>query len=153
MRKMPVALLAVAGAATLATPAGVLGQEARPPMGAVDRFLAPPSNLMTDFLGTWKLTWQDPGDPSCPCHGTLTVQVAQNGELRGSWGLKGSPAILQGGVAFDQNAWAGRFAQPDDAADFPIKGHFRLESRGGTALSGSYQRDGTAVPYSWSATR
>ena len=60
--------------------------------------------------------------------------------------------MLNGALAFDQNVWAGRFAQ-SDAVDFPLKGHFRLEARGGTALTGSYQREGTAIPYRWSATR
>jgi hypothetical protein len=55
-------------------------------------------------------------------------------------------------VAFDQNVWAGQYAQPDDV-DFPVKGHFRFEARGGKALTGSYQRDGTAIPYRWGATR
>ena len=61
--------------------------------------------------------------------------------------------ILEGAVAFDNNVWAGRFAQPDDNVDFPLKGHFRLETRGGTALTGSYQRDGTAIAFPWRATR
>ena len=66
--------------------------------------------------------------------------------------MKGGAAILHGDVAFDQNMWAGQFTQPDDA-DFPLKGHFRLEARGGNELTGSYQRDGTAIPYRWSAVR
>jgi hypothetical protein len=61
--------------------------------------------------------------------------------------------ILLGEVAFDNNVWTGHFAQPDDNVDFPLKGHFRLETRGGTALSGSYQRDGTSIPHRWSGTR
>jgi hypothetical protein len=61
--------------------------------------------------------------------------------------------VLQGGVAFDNNVWAGEFAQPDNNVDFPLKGHFRLETRGQTTLTGSYQRDGTAIPRRWSATR
>jgi hypothetical protein len=150
------ALVAIAGGIALALPGGALGQEARPPTGGVNRFpmAAPPSGLDRPFLGTWSLTWQDPADPACPCHGVLTIKVEPDGSLKGYWPLRGGMAVLEGGVAFDQNAWAGRFAQPDDGSvDFPIKGHFRLESRGGAALTGSYQRDGTAIPYSWSATR
>jgi len=127
-------------------------QVARPPMGAVDRFLAPPSGQEQAFLGSWALTWDDPADSACPCHGTLIVEVRQDGSLKGTWPLTGGAATLLGEVAFDQNMWAGRYAQADDA-DFPLKGHFRLEARGGNELTGSYQRDGTAIPYRWSAVR
>jgi len=61
--------------------------------------------------------------------------------------------ILLGEVAFDNNVWAGHFAQPDDNVDFPLKGYFRLETRGGTALTGSYHRDGTSIARRWNATR
>ena len=132
-------------------PVSALGQLSRPPMGAVDRFLAPPTNVQQDFIGTWNLTWQDPVNPDCPCHGILTIEMEANGDLKGYWPLKGGAAVLVGGVAFDGNAWAGRFAQSDDL-DSPIKGHFRLETRSGS-LSGSYQRDGTAIAFPWSATR
>ena len=61
--------------------------------------------------------------------------------------MKGGAAVLVGGVAYDGNVWAGRFAQADDL-DFPIKGHFRLETRGQDGgLTGSYQRDGTSIPF------
>lgn len=131
-----------------------IGQVVPPPSGGVlDRFIAPPGALERDFLGKWNLVWDDLGDPACPCRATLTIEVAQNGELKGYWPMKGATAVLQGGVAYDQNVWAGRFAQPDDGVDFPVKGHFRLETRGGTALTGSFQRDGMAIPYRWSATR
>ena len=132
-------------------PAPALGQMSGPPMGAVDRFLAPPTNVQQDFLGTWNLTWQDPVNPDCPCHAALTIQMEPSGDLKGTWPLKGGAAVLVGGVAFDGNAWAGTFAQSPDL-DFPIKGHFRLETRSG-GLTGSYHRDGTSIPYSWSATR
>jgi hypothetical protein len=146
MKKILLALLA----GTL--PAAALGQMSGPPMGAVDRFLAPPTNLDQQFLGTWALTWDDPANPACPCHGILTIEVQDDGTLKGYWPMPGGPAVLNGDLGFDQNAWAGRFAQSDDV-DFPLKGHFRLEARGGRALTGSYQRDGTAIPYRWSASR
>jgi hypothetical protein len=67
--------------------------------------------------------------------------------------MKGGAAVLIGAVAYDNNVWAGRFSQPDDL-DFPIKGHFRLETRDNAGgLTGSYQRDGTSIPFRWSATR
>jgi hypothetical protein len=157
MRTWCLAILMVAG---LMAPAQgqVASPQARPPSGGVlDRFLAPPSGFQQDFVGTWNLTWHDPADPACPCHGTLTIQVDESmdnaGNLKGYWSLKGGRATLIGGTAYDNNAWAGRFSQADDV-DFPLKGHFRLEARdGGRALTGSYQRDGTAIPMSWSATR
>ena len=148
------AFLLAGGALVLAMRGPGLAQIARPPTGGVDnRFLAPPSGVQQTFLGTWNLTWDDPGDPKCPCRGTLTVDTQADGSLKGYWSIQNPPVILQGGVAFDNNVWAGDFAQPDDNVDFPLKGHFRLETRGGTALTGSYQRDGTAIPHSWSATR
>ncbi len=150
-RRVVIALLA--GSALVAGPHAVPGQVARPPSGGVlNRYLAPPGGLEQEFLGAWNLTWDDPADPDCPCHGTLAIEVEPDGSLRGLWSMKGPAAVLRGNVAFDQNVWAGRYAQPDDV-DFPLKGHFRLEARGGTALSGSYQRDGTAIPFHWSATR
>ena len=58
-----------------------LAQVARPPSGGVlDRFLAPPIGRPTIFLGAWNLTWDDPGDPNCPCRGTLTVDTQADGE-------------------------------------------------------------------------
>ena len=148
------ALLLAGGALVLAMRGPGLAQIARPPTGGVDnRFLAPPSGLQQTFLGTWDLTWDDPGDPKCPCRGTLAIETQADGSLKGYWSIKNPPVILQGGMAFDNNVWAGDFKQPDDNVDFPLKGHFRLETRGGTALTGSYHRDGTAIPNRWSATR
>jgi hypothetical protein len=145
------ALLIALSACALSSAAS--GQVTRPPAGGVlDRFLAPPSGQEQAFLGSWSLTWDDPADRNCPCHGTLTIEVQQDGTLKGIWPMKGGAAILHGDVAFDQNLWAGRFTQPHDV-DFPLKGHFRLEARGGNELTGSYQRDGTAIPYRWSAVR
>jgi hypothetical protein len=147
-------LVLAGGALTLAMQSAGLAQVARPPSGGVlDRFLAPPSGVQQSFLGTWNLTWDDPGDPHCPCHGTLTVDTQADGSLKGHWSIKNPPVILLGEVAFDNNVWAGRFAQPDDNVDFPLKGSFRLETRGGTALTGSYHRDGTSISRRWSATR
>ena len=79
------------------------------------------------------------------------IQLAQSeaGLLAGDASLYPQ---LSGSVGYNQDVWSGRFAQPDDA-DFPIRGHFRLESRGERSLTGSYQPDGTAIPFSWSGTR
>ena len=46
----------------------------------------------------------------------------------------------------------GQFAQSDEA-DFPVHGHFRLEFRDERTLTGSYQPDGTAIPFRWNGTR
>lgn len=135
-------------------PVSASAQLSGPPSGGVlDRFLAPPTNLEQDFVGTWNLTWDDPVNPDCPCHGTLTIQTQPDGDLKGYWAMKGGTAVLVGGVAYDGNAWAGRFAQSDDV-DFPLKGHFRLATRDqGGGLTGSYQRDGTSIAFPWRATR
>ena len=98
------------------------------------------------------MTWQGPIYFCCPCRGTLTITTNDNGELEGVWKIKGAPATLRGSVGYDQNVWIGKFQQSDDA-DFPLKGHFRLESRGETLLTGSYQPDGTAIPFSWTGRR
>lgn len=154
MKARPLLALVAGGVLTVAMHGVGLAQIARPPSGGVDnRFLAPPSGVEQAFIGTWNLTWDDPGDPACPCHGTLAIEADNDGILKGYWSRKGPTVILRGDVAFDQNVWAGRFGQPDDNVDFPLKGHFRLETRGGTALTGSYQRDGTTIPRRWSATR
>jgi hypothetical protein len=100
-------------------PVAAFAQMVRPPAGGVlDRFLAPPSGLEQQFLGTWALTWDDPADPACPCHGSLTIEVQDDGTLTGYWPTKGGAAVLKGDVAYDQNVWAGHFAQSDDV-DFP----------------------------------
>ena len=155
MRRWPAPLLALlAATASGSVNAPVSAQVPRPPPGGpVHPFVAPPGGVQTDFVGTWNVTWQDPVDPTCPCHGTLTIEQRFDGALEGQWTLKGGLAYLQGVVAIDGNVWAGRFSQGDDI-DFPLKGHFRLETRDqGKALSGSWQRDGTSIPFHWSATR
>jgi hypothetical protein len=155
MKAQPLFALLLAAGAIITLRGPGLAQVARPPSGGVlDRFLAPPADLQQSFLGTWKLTWEDPGDPKCPCRGTLTIDTQADGSLKGYWSIKHPAVVLLGEVAFDNNVWVGHFAEPDDNVDFPLKGHFRLETRGGgTALTGSYQRDGTVIPRSWSATR
>jgi len=151
--KMSLLVALVAGGAIANLASGVLGQVARPPSGGVlDRFLAPPSGLEQQFLGTWNLAWDDPADPHCPCHGTLTIEVQQDGSLKGFWSIRNPPAVLRGEVAFDQNVWAGLYAQPD-GVEFPLKFHFRLEARGGRELTGADHLYGTAIPYRWNAIR
>ncbi|CAN5870185.1 hypothetical protein BH11PSE3_BH11PSE3_50140 [soil metagenome] len=146
MRRWLAAVLAV-------LPVAALGQVALPPTGGVlHRDFAPPASLQQAFVGAWKLTWDDPVHDECPCHGTLTIKMNPDGSLKGFWPLKGGVAVLQGPVAYDNNVWAGHFAQSDEL-DFPIKGNFRLETRGVGGLTGSYQRAGMSIPYRWSASR
>lgn len=146
LRPALLALLLVAAAPLQAQLSG-------PPAGGpTGQFLGPPTGNAGDFLGVWTMTWEGPMGTSCPCRGTLTIVVDSNGELRGSWKGSGPGATLSGSVGYNQDVWTGRFAQPDDG-DFPIRGHFRLESRGERRLTGSYQPDGTAIPFSWSGTR
>jgi hypothetical protein len=152
VRAWPAPLLALLAAVASVPP--LSAQVARPPSGGVlHPFVAPPGGVQMDFVGTWNATWDDPADATCPCRGTLTIEQRFDGALEGQWTLKGGIAYLQGTVAIDGNVWAGRFSQGDDI-DFPLKGHFRLETRDqGKALSGSWQRDGTSIPFHWSATR
>jgi hypothetical protein len=88
----------------------------------------------------------------CPCRGSLTISTNQTGDLEGLWKSSGPPAKLSGSVGFNQDVWTGTFAQPDDM-DFPQHGYFRIEYRGERSLTGSYQPDGTAIPFSWTGTR
>lgn len=128
-------------------------QMSGPPAGGpTGQFLGPPTGNAGDFLGVWTLTWSGPMGTNCPCRGTLTISVSNSGDLQGIWKTNGTGATLSGSVGYNQDVWTGRFAQADDA-DFPIRGHFRLESRGERNLTGSYQPDGTAIPFSWSGTR
>jgi hypothetical protein len=136
----------------LAAPA-VQAQLSGPPSGGpTGQFLGPPTGNAGNFLGVWALTWEGPMGTNCPCRGTLTIVANDNGDLRGTWKTNGTGATLTGSVGYNQDVWTGRFAQPDDS-DFPIRGHFRLESRGERSLTGSYQPDGTAVPFQWSGAR
>ena len=145
-------LLLVAGPSspTFAQPAGMTPHTG----GPSGNFLGPPQGTVSDFLGDWKLTWDGHIDSRCPCRGRLTISVAENGDLVGYWDSKEGLVVLHGSVGFDQNVWTGTFEQPDSNADFPLRGHFRLEARGeGAALSGSYQPEGTTLPFRWSGTR
>jgi hypothetical protein len=128
-------------------------QMSGPPMGGPSgQFLGPPTGNAGSFLGVWELTWEGPIDARCPCRGTLSIGTNSNGDLQGVWKTRGPAATLTGSVGFNQDVWTGRFAQSDDA-DFPVRGHFRLESRDERTLTGSYQPDGTAIPFRWSGSR
>jgi hypothetical protein len=146
-----VCLLLFAG--TLSMPA--LGQGAiGPPVGGPSgNFIGPPSGNAGDFLGDWNFTWDGHFDSRCPCRGKLTISVGERGDLVGYWDTKEGSVVLHGSVGYDQNVWTGRFEQPDSDADFPLKGNFRLEARAGGLLTGSYQPDGTTIPFRWSGTR
>jgi hypothetical protein len=128
-----------------------------PPVGGPSgNFIGPPTGTPQDFLGAWNVTWQGPIDAHCPCRGTLTIdfeQTANGAGMVGYWAMKGSQVVLHGSVSYNQTIWTGRFAVPDDTADFPFKGYFRLETRGNGNFTGSYQRDGTAIPYAWNGSR
>ena len=133
--------------------APALAQMGGPSMGGPSgQFIGPPAGNSADFLGVWDLSWDGPIDGNCPCRGTLTISTNNDGDMQGLWKTKGPAATLRGSVSYDQNVWTGRFSQSDDA-DFPMRGHFRLESRGERNLTGSYQPDGTAVPFRWTGTR
>ena len=96
------------------------------------------------FMGLWDFTWEGPSGSGCPCSGTLAIGTDSQGQLIGRWDLKGAPARLTGSVGYDQNVWTGRFQQSDDV-DFPLKGHFRLESRGDGLLTGDGVATGAGV--------
>jgi hypothetical protein len=141
----------VTGMMSAGTPAQA--QLGGPPAGGpTGQFIGPPSGNSANFLGVWNLTWDGPMGSQCPCRGTLTISTDTNGDLRGLWKMKGPPATLSGSIGFDQNVWIGQFAQSDDA-DFPMRGHFRLEYRDERTLTGSWQANGTAIPFRWSGSR
>ena len=145
-RLFPLALLAL-------LPATAQAQLSGPPAGGpTGQFLGPPSGNAGNFLGVWELTWDGPIDSRCPCRGTLTITTNSRGDLEGLWKMTGPPARMSGSVGYDQNVWTGRFSQSDDA-DFPMRGHFRLEYRDERTLTGSYQPEGTAIPFRWSGSR
>ena len=130
----------------------------RPPMGGPgDVPVNPPTGRgMNDFIGAWRLTWQDPTNVDCPCRGSLFIDIDANADgtsLAGRWKMKDGEAVLNGTMSYQAKVWYGHFSQPDDGLGFRAKGSFRLESRDPNTLTGSYQRDGTAVGFSWSATR
>ena len=136
----------------------VQAQLPRPPMGGPgDVPVNPPTGRgMNDFIGAWRLTWQDPTNVDCPCRGSLFIDIDANADgtsLAGRWKMKDGDAVLAGTMSYQAKVWSGHFSQPDDGLGFPAKGNFRLESRDPDTLTGSYQRDGTAIGFSWSATR
>ena len=150
---LAIALLLAAGLSGIA-----LGQEGSgmgaPVGGPSGNFLGPPQGTVGDFLGDWKMTWDGHVDSRCPCHGRLTISVDERGDLVGYWDTKEGSVVLRGSVGYNQDVWTGRFDQPDSDADFPLRGNFRLEARGeGAALSGSYQPQGTTLPFRLSGTR
>ena len=133
-------LLLAGGILALAICGPGLAQMARPPSGGVDnRFLAPPSGVQQSFLGTWNLTWDDPGDPNCPCHGTLTVDTQADGSLKGYWSIKNPPVILLGEVdavrALDEAA--GSYLAPRAVPPF---------QRGWSQFEGSGRISATTMP-------
>jgi hypothetical protein len=144
-----VLLLAGGSESALAQPSGMTPHVG----GPSGNFLGPPQGNASDFLGDWHFTWDGHVDSRCPCHGRLTISVADTGDLVGYWDSKEGLVVLHGSVGYDQNVWTGRFDQPDSDADFPLRGHFRLEARGGTLLTGSYQPEGTTLPFRWTGTR
>jgi hypothetical protein len=123
-----------------------------PAGGPTGQFIGPPTGNAGNFLGVWDLTWDGPIDARCPCRGSLAISTNDRGDLVGVWKSKGPAANLSGSIGFNQDVWIGRFAQSDDA-DFPMRGHFRLEYRSERSLTGSYQPDGTAIPFRWSGSR
>ena len=129
----------------------------RPPMGGPgDVPVNPPTSRgMNDFIGAWRLTWQDPTNPDCPCRGSLFIDIDANADgtsLAGRWKMKDGDAVLAGTMSYQAKVWYGRFSQPDDGLGFLAKGSFHLESRDPDTLTGSYQRDGTAIGFSRNAT-
>jgi len=147
-----IAALALAGT----TAQTALGQPAHvgPPMGVPSgRSFGPPTDNVEDFLGTWMISWTGSVGTNCPCRGTITIDAAGNGGLKGYWETRSGTYVLSGKVGYDQNTWTGRFEKSSDHADFPIKGQFRLMTRDGRKVTGSYQPTGTAVGFPVNGTR
>jgi hypothetical protein len=138
--------------ALVAVPAHAQLNTGPPAGGPTGQFLGPPTGNAGNFLGVWDLTWDGPIGAGCPCRGSLTISTNERGDLVGVWKSKGPVANLSGPIGFNQDVWIGQFAQSDDA-DFPMRGHFRLEYRNERALTGSYQPNGTAIPFRWAGTR
>jgi hypothetical protein len=148
MKRLLVLVLALLA---LAPPASA--QLSGPPAGGpTGQFLGPPSGNASNFLGVWTLIWDGPAGTHCPCRGSLTITANHNGDIEGIWKSNGPSAKLSGPVGFNQNVWIGTFAQPDDM-DFPQRGNFRIEYRDERTLTGSYQPNGTAIPFRWNGTR
>ena len=128
-----------------------------PPMGGPGNVpVNPPTTGMSSFVGDWRLSWDDPGDPDCPCRGTLSIDIDENADgasLVGRWATKGGHATLRGTMSYNADYWSGQFSRPDDGAGLPIHGNFRLELRDSNTLTGSYQRSGMGIPMRWTATR
>jgi hypothetical protein len=145
------ALLLTLLSAAIAVPSAA--QVSGPPVGGPSgNFLGPPATTIAGFLGVWDFTWQGPISSGCPCYGTISIGTNSAGELEGHWKMKGGPARMFGSTGYDQNVWIGRFEQSDEA-DYPMRGHFRLESRDERLLTGSYQPEGAAIPFTWKGTR
>ncbi|HYD06957.1 MAG TPA: hypothetical protein VEC60_14580 [Reyranella sp.] len=137
----------------LLTATATQAQLSGPPAGGpTGQFLGPPSGNAGNFLGVWEMTWDGPIDARCPCRGSLAISTNAAGELVGVWKSTGPAANLRGSIGFDQNVWIGTFAQSDEA-DFPMRGHFRLEYRDERSLTGSWHPDGAAIPFRWSGRR
>jgi hypothetical protein len=138
-------------------PAPLFGQISGPPVGGRSgNYIGPPTGTVQDFLGTWNFSWAGPIDSKCPCRGTIAIELGEpddGSRLVGHWKLNGRDTVLRGSVSYDRNAWAGRFEQFDDTSDFPLHGFFRMEVRDANTLAGSYQPEGTAVPFYLSGTR
>lgn len=136
-------------------PAGA--QLPRPPTGGPGNVpVNPPTTGFERFVGAWTLSWDDPADPNCPCRGALRIDIEETfdgASLAGRWSTKDGQAILQGTMSYNADYWSGRFAFPDDGTGFPVKGNFRLELRDARTLTGSFQREGMAIPFRWSAIR
>jgi hypothetical protein len=147
--------LAVVLLAAITASGPSLGQQIGPPMGGTSgQFIGPPTGTVQDFLGTWNFSWAGPIDSKCPCRGTIAISESTDSNgLVGHWKLNGLDTVLRGPVSYDQNVWAGRFEQTDDSLDFPLRGYFRMEARDSNTLTGSYQPEGTAIPFYWSGTR
>ena len=135
----------------------VFAQVAYPPAGGPNwQSIGPPQGNIQDFLGDWKMTWDGPMGTSCPCHGTLSIEMKTTADgtgLAGYWETKIGTFVMKGAVGVDQNVWVGSFAKPNDNSDFPVSGNFRLAAVGGNQLAGSYKRDGMTIPFRLTGTR
>ena len=92
-----------------------------PPAGGVlDRFLAPPSGVQQSFLGGWDADLGRSRRPQLPVPRHARPSTPRPTAASRAIGRSEiPPSILLGEVAFDNNVWAGVFAQPDDKSIFP----------------------------------